>query len=289
MIAIATKIDVNCIDSMSRWEAKLHLGLTRKNRKTILSKRRHIGPLTIQRPFYPEKKDTCHLYILHPPGGVVGGDTLNIDIECGPATSTLITTPAANKFYRSMGPAAWLSQMLTVKNSAVLEWLPQETILFNGCRVCSKTIINLQQDAKFFGWEIVSFGRPASGELFTRGTFRQSFEIWKNDKPLLIDRVNIRDRAEVFNSSWGLKGKPVMGLLAVITNNAHHMEKARDQIHAMIEGVCNISVTLINQVLICRCLGTNATSMFETFTQIWKRIRFILLNKPYCPPRIWAT
>ena len=178
MIAAAKKVDVGRLGPMhpnSTWEAKLCLGLTAKNGKTILSTRRHEGPLAIQRPFYPEKNATCHLYILHPPGGIVGGDALAVEVECESGTSTLITTPAANKFYRSAGLTAWQTQLLEVGSNAVLEWLPQETILFDGCQVRSKTIVKLAEDAKFFGWEIVSFGRPACKELFTKGLFNQSF------------------------------------------------------------------------------------------------------------------
>ena len=292
MIAVAGKADVNRIDALypdSRWEAKLCLGLTLKDGKTILSKRRHDGPLTIQRPFYPEKNDTCHLYILHPPGGIVGGDSLTIDVECSSDTSTLITTPAANKYYRSAGFTAWQSQSFFVKNSATLEWLPQETILFDGCKVRSKAIVNLEENANFFGWEIVSFGRPACNEEFTKGWFKQSIEIWRDDEPLLIDRVDIKDRADVFNALWGLGKKPAMGLLTIVTNNTSDLDKARQEIHAMIKDVCSMSVTVIGKMLICRCLDINATTIRETFIELWKQIRFMLLKKPPSSPRIWAT
>ncbi len=292
MVTIAEKVDADCLKDLqpnSLWEAKLCLGFTANNDKTVLSKRRHVGPLTVQRPFYPENNGTCHLYILHPPGGVVGGDSLHIDVDCTSNTSVLITTPAANKFYRSAGLTAWQTQLLTVKNSATLEWLPQETILFDGCRVRSKTIVNLDENAKFFGWEIVSFGRPASKELFTQGMFKQSFEIWKCHEPLLIDRTNIHNRAEVFNSYWGLGNKPVMGIFTIVSRSTLDLLEAQSEIQDTIKHVCNLSVTLIGEMLICRCLDSNAITIRECFVEIWGRIRSKLLDKQPCAPRIWAT
>jgi len=274
---------------ISGWEAHLQLGLTYKNDKTVLSKRRHEGPLTLQRPFYPEQDGTCHLYVLHPPGGIVGGDSLNIDVLCEENTSTLITTPGASKFYKSNGFTAWQNQNLIVKEHASLEWLPQETILFDTARVDSSTKVQLSEKASFIGWEIVSFGRPACNEEFLQGMFKQSFEIWKDDEPLLIDRVAINDRAEVFNSLWGLQSQPVMGLLTVVNNDSSKLDMACLKIQEMIDDVSRLSVTIIGSVLVCRCLDTNSMSIRNKFIEIWKTIRLLVLDKQPCEPRIWAT
>jgi urease accessory protein len=274
---------------IASWEAHLQLGLTYKNDKTVLSKRHHEGPLTLQRPFYPEQDGTCHLYILHPPGGIVGGDSLNINVLCEENTSTLITTPGASKFYKSNGFTAWQNQNLIVKERASLEWLPQETILFDTARVDSSTKVQLSEKASFIGWEIVSFGRPACKEEFLQGMFKQSFEIWKEDQPLLIDRVTINDRAEVFNSLWGLQSQPVMGLLTVVNNDSSKLAMACLKIQEIIDDVSRLSVTIIGSVLVCRCLDTNSMSIRNKFIEIWKTIRLLALDKEPCEPRIWAT
>ncbi len=271
------------------WEALLQLGLTYKADKTVLSKRCHFGPLTLQRPFYPEKDGTCHLYILHPPGGVVGGDSLSIDVLCGENTSTLFTTPGASKFYRSNGIDAWQNHRLKVKQNACLEWLPQETILFDATRVCSCTRVQLSEKASFIGWEIVSFGRPACDEEFVQGWFKQSFEIWKGDEPLLIDRVNVQDRSEVFNSLWGLQEQPVMGLLTIVNEDLNVLKEAKLKIQGMINDVSRLSVTMLGPVLVCRCLDVNSMSIRNIFIQIWKSIRSLVLGKNPSEPRIWAT
>ena len=292
MITTAEKVDANNLNELqpnAAWEAKLNLGFSRKNSKTVLSKRRHLGPLTVQRPFYPEKNGTCHLYILHPPGGVVGGDSLDIEVECNSHTSALITTPAANKFYFSQGNTAKQINFLKIENSATLEWLPQEAILFNGSKVHSRTIIDINDYAKFIGWEIVSFGRPACNEVFTRGIFKQHYEIWRNCEPLFIDRTNIENNPEIFTSNWGLRSKPIMGLLTAVSSNILQLQAAQKEIQTLIRDVRSLSVTLIGNVLICRCLDTNATTIRECFIEIWTRIRSIILYVQPCAPRIWAT
>jgi urease accessory protein len=118
------------------WQATLDLHFQHRGGKTVLTSARHVGPLTVQRPFYPED-DTCHLYLLHPPGGIVGGDELTIRAALDSGCHTLITMPGASKFYRSSGAQAHLHQRLTLAERSTLEWLPQDAIFFPGARpVC---------------------------------------------------------------------------------------------------------------------------------------------------------
>ncbi|HEY3488167.1 MAG TPA: urease accessory protein UreD, partial [Gammaproteobacteria bacterium] len=112
------------------WQARLELGFERRDGKTVVAHRRHNGPLTIQKPFYPERSEICHVYLLHPPGGVAGGDALELEVAVSTGAHALITTPAAGKFYRCNDRTASLRQNLSVQAGSTLEWLPQETIVF---------------------------------------------------------------------------------------------------------------------------------------------------------------
>ena len=176
----------------THWRAQLDLGFSRRADTTLLSTRYHRGPLMVQRPFYPEGPEVCHVYVLHPPGGVVGGDRLEINVSCQADAQALVTTPAAGKFYRSMGAPAVLEQRLTVSENALLEWLPQENILFSGSIGKMNTTVELEGNAMFIGWEIVCLGRPASGETFENGIFSQSLKVVKNQNLLLADRFCLR-------------------------------------------------------------------------------------------------
>ena len=102
-----------------------------RGERTVLARRRHHGPLVVQRPFYPEPNGTCHLYVLHPPGGVVGGDRLSVDVRLARgAARALLTTPAAAKFYRTQGLRAAQRLHMRVGAGSRLEWLPQENIVY---------------------------------------------------------------------------------------------------------------------------------------------------------------
>ena len=151
------------------WRARLELEYKKSNQKTILSHRLHKGPLVIQKPFYPEH-DVCHSYLIHPPGGIVGGDILELDVVLHPESHALITTPAATKFYRSNAAQALLTQTIKIKNNAVLEWLPQETIFYNQCNAAIHTEFDLQENAHLSCWEINCYGRPAGNEYFKNGS-----------------------------------------------------------------------------------------------------------------------
>lgn len=170
------------------WGARLSLELARSAERTVLARKHQQGPLTVQRAFYPEGAP-CHLYLLHPPGGVVGGDQLEIAAEVRPGAHALLTAPGAAKFYRSAGPLASLQQRLQVDDGAMLEWVPPESILFPGARVRQHSRVSLQGSARFIGWELVSLGRPVIGERFEGGMADLGLRIERDGRPLLTERL----------------------------------------------------------------------------------------------------
>jgi len=268
------------------WLANLSLKFSGREDKTIISYRKHYGPLVIQKPFYPES-EVCHVYLLHPPGGVVGGDQLTLDIDVNKSGHALVTTPAAGKFYRSDGRVAQLKQSLCVEAGSTLEWLPQETILFSGCEVNMKTIVQLQGDAQFVGWEILCMGRPASGELFDKGRARQHFEIWRDKKPLMLDRSQLSGNDAVLTAKWGMQNYTVTGTMMAINVDKEMLQKVRENLPILSDGL--ISATLINDVLVCRALAHQAEYIRFAFIDIWKQLRLDLLGREACEPRIWST
>ena len=274
------------IQKAEGWQAQLDLGLEQRGSRTVIAQRKHFGPLVVQKPFYPEGP-VCHVYIIHPPGGVVGGDRLTVNISSGEQSQALFTTPAANKFYRSAGPLARLHQYLSIDTSATLEWLPQETILFNGSAVHSRTRIDVSEHSAFIGWEITCLGRPASGESYTDGHFRQQLEMWKSNRPLIIERSLLQGGQGVLNAPWGLQSCTVTATLLAYPANKALLELARSSITAHTDTVC--SATLLQDVLVCRYLGHHAEQAKAVFTAIWSAIRPALLNRNACVPRIWKT
>lgn len=268
------------------WFAGLELDFSYRAPRTVISRRKHTGPLVIQKPFYPEGQ-VCHVYLLHPPGGVVGGDRLQLDVNVAQAAHALITTPAAGKFYRSDGRTASMRQKMKVQSGAILEWLPQETILFSDSQVNLQTVVELEKDTGFIGWEITCLGRPASGEQYDRGDLRQHFEIWREGRPLLIERSALQGKAAILNADWGFQGCPVSGTLLAVNADKRVLEAVREALEDHYER--RVSATLINDVLVCRGLAQQAESLRNLFIHVWQVIRPLLLLRSASPPRIWFT
>lgn len=263
------------------WEAALRLRFAREGGVTRLVERAHRGPLVVQRPFHPEG-DVCHVYVVHPPGGVVGGDSLRLTAQVEAGAAALLTTPAAGKFYRSAGPRASLHQDFTVADGA-LEWLPQENIFYPGARARIGTRVQLQGTARFIGWEMGCFGLPARGEVFESGEARQSFELWHEDSPLLIERLRVD--AAVAQGRWGLAGHPACGSLLAYPAIAQMLQLARSVEFAGVALAC----TLVDGVLACRAIADRADLLRAAFVSLWQALRPALLERAAAPPRIWAT
>jgi len=268
------------------WHARIALGFALRQGRTAPVKRQFLGPLSIQKPFYPEGAP-CHVYLLHPPGGVVGGDHLEVIAHVASGAHALITTPASGKFYRSDGRISHQTQRLSVANEGVLEWLPQDTILFDGCNTHLESRIELEQGAKFIGWEMLCLGRPASGEGFDFGRCRQRFEIYREGKPLLIERASLNGGSPLLNAKWGLAGYSVTGTLIATNADQNCLEAARNAVIDVNDEL--LGITLLGEVLVCRYLGRQGAIARARFLQIWQAIRPLLLEREACPPRVWKT
>ena len=270
------------------WSANLKLRFTRPAGagKTLLAQRRHTGPLQVQRPFYPEGP-VCHVVILHPPGGIVGGDELATHIDLEPRAQALITTPAAGKFYRSIGAVALQTQTLNVSPGATLEWLPQESILFEGARVKTLTRVQLHGDARFLGWEILCLGRPAAHEGFARGWCRQRLELWRDSSPLYLETGRYQGGSEMLAAGWGLRQMPVTGTLIGVGEAPDLVAKIRASITSTADEL--FSISQLHDVLVCRYLGPCTAQARRLLQQVRDLLRPALLDIPSHTPRIWNT
>jgi len=269
------------------WQAELGIGFAPSRGRTILSRRRHRGPLTMQRPFYPEG-GVCHIYALHPPGGVVGGDRLLFDVRAATGSHGLVTTPAAGKFYRSAGPVAVQEQHLAVEPGGALDWLPLETIVYPGANARLATRVDLEGDASFFGWEMACLGLPASGAPFDRGELIQSFEVYRDGEPVLLERARYAGGSPLLDEPWGLDGHTVFGTLVGTADGP----ALSDRIHERAGGGAGnerFSLTRLDGLTICRVMGDNAFRARGLLAAAWNEMRFERLGRTACPPRVWNT
>lgn len=270
------------------WEARLSLFLQQQRDRTVLARRSHRGPLAVQRPFYPEADGTCHVYILHPPGGIVGGDSLTIETDIDANARCLVTTPGATKIYRSNGRQASIRQVLTVATGGMLEWLPQETIVFNGSHSIATTDVHLQPGAEFCGWDIACLGRPAAGETFADGNYRQVLRIWRDNDPVLIESNVIDGGSALLSAAWGLAGFTVSGTFAFVTGDRQALPLLRERL-AGEHTDCRFSVTQMREVLVARYLGHSAEQAKALFSETWSLLRSAVCQRSVVRPRIWDT
>jgi len=267
------------------WIAELELRFSKSKSKTFLSTRKHIGPLTIQRPFYPEG-GLCHLYLLHPPGGIVGGDQLSIEVNTDSNSSSLLTTPGATKVYRTSDHKhSTINQNFIVAEDSSFEWLPMETIVFPGANSQFSSKLLLSGNARVAAWEVYCLGRPAINESFDFGSLNFSLELWRDGMPILLDKLMI-DKTEL-ESVVGLRGFPVFGTFIISKTNKKVLETVRTM---MIEtDSCVTGVTQIEDIIIVRSLAKKTYLVQDLFKKIWQTVRPLVFEREASIPRIWAT
>jgi urease accessory protein len=281
------------IDEPAGWRAELRLRFaTAADGGSGLVERSHRGPLVVQRPFYPEGRQVPHVYVLHPPGGVVGGDQLLLHVVVDRGARCLMTTPAATKIYRSPRLAASQVNQFEVGQDAGLEWLPQETILHDGARAELETTVHLAAGARFVGSDILCFGLSARGETFASGCCRQRWELWRGDLPVVIERGRFDAADPVHGAAWGLGGARVSGLLVVSPApiGDETLARARARAAAMPLGDrAGVTVLAGGDALVCRYVGASAERARAFFQDAWAMLRPAVMGRPAIPPRVWAT
>ena len=260
---LATQSAVS-LKQVGHWQAELELHLEKRaSGKTVVASRHHTGPYVIQRAFYPEADGSAHLYLLHPPGGMVGGDRLTLSISLGAGAEALVTAPSAGKIYRCLSATAAQHQTLSVGAGATLEWLPQEMIVFEGGRAALTTTVNLADEtSQFIGWDFVCLGRAANELWFETGELSQKLEIKRTGKWLLNERLHFDQPRDFIKANFGLAGNTVVAtalFVACPSKLKLLLEDLRElcETHRFAEELVT-STTLVREVLVLRVMGRDA-------------------------------
>jgi urease accessory protein len=266
----------------SAWQGQIRLKFATQGRDTRLQHSYARAPLKIQRAFYPEP-EICHAVILHSAGGMVGGDRLNYQIDLAPHSQALITTAAAAKIYRSNGQIAQQQIAIDLAEGAYLEWLPQETILFDRAQYQQNFRVNLAPEAIYCGWEIVRLGRSARGESFTDGSWHNAFEVWQNDRPLWIDRQAIT--GDRWQSLQATNSQPLLGVLVWLGArvDAEVVTSAR----ALAPANSDCGVSAVAAGLVCRYRGSDRQAVQQWFLKVWDLLRVHYRQRSACAPGVW--
>ncbi len=270
------------------WRAELALDYQRRGERTVLAARRHDGPLVVQKALYPEGDSVCHTIIVHPPAGLVGGDELEISCRAQAGSHVLLTTPGAGKWYRSAGPWARQQIDVEVQAGACVEWLPQESIVFDGALANMALRVNLAGSAAYLGWEILCLGRTGSGERFGKGQCRLHTDIRRDGKPLWFERGSIKPGGCVDRSAAGLGGHSVCGTLIATGSGIDGDLLTRCRGIPAANGKGGITI-LGETLLVARYLGGSSEAARQYFENLRGELRPALTGRPAITPRIWNT
>ncbi|GHB23577.1 urease accessory protein UreD [Salinicola rhizosphaerae] len=292
-------------DAERRWDASMSLGFAADWNasaagRTRMIRARHHGPLRVQRPFYPETShrhpgtmaalgEPCHVYLLHPPGGLVSGDRLGIEVGVERGAHALLTTPAATKLYRadSHGVAWSQTNRLRVADGGLLEWLPQETIAFDGSRGLQRTEVELEGSARCLGWELMALGRPASHLPFASGRIEQRFRLVRDGRPLWMERQPLDPTHPRFVGRWGQGGASVQATLWAV--GLADLHEAVEAVRGALPASARWAVTQRHDVLLLRYLGVSRNEAWDLCSAAWQVLRPRMAGRDACEPRIWRT
>jgi urease accessory protein len=264
------------------WHARLSLGFARDGGCTRLVRRAHRGPLRVQKALYPEGPDTCHVIVVHPPGGIVGGDRLDIALDAPAGCRVLATSPGAAKWYRANGRVSRQDVRLAAGPGAAIEWLPQETIVYDDADVFMAHDVDLAPGAVYVGSEVLCFGRRASGERFLRGQVRQRTRIRIDGRPVWWEQGAITPAS--LASPLGLRGHSVCATLVAVGKPVP--PALQNALRALDAG---LAVSQVKHVFVVRFVGDDSERARALLSAVWQALRPHLLDRPAVPPRIWNT
>jgi urease accessory protein len=279
--------------ALTAWSARLKLAFARRDGRTELVQREHLGPLRLLKPLYPEGDANCHAVIVHPPGGMVAGDELTTEVRVDGEAHGLVTTPGAQKWYRSANKGARARTTLTLDAASALEWLPQESIVFDGTVARQDLTIRLTSESKLFAWEMVCFGRSAREERFRQGCFRQTIAIERDGAPLWQEHTRLDGGDALLHSPIGWGGHTVTATAWFARSAATARSNDEGLLAAIRETISTESLAAASNpapgFFVVKAMGDDAESVRELLISVWSRIRFDVFGLPPQRPRIWST
>ncbi len=274
------------------WQGQLHIHYRRDGDRSVTHDR-HSGPLRVLQSLYPEGWRVCHHVLVHPPGGIVGGDVLDIDLQLDADAHALITTPGATRFYRTAGERAAQRLVAKLAPGARLEWLPLETIAYSGCIAENVLCFELAPGAEMMGWDVLALGLPAAGQGFDDGSFLSSVSlpnVWlerghihASDRRLLHGPLGFAGHC-VLATMWFAAGSP----LAPARRDAL-LDAAREAVlgHAL---KTSAGVTSPHdEVVVLRVLAPRVEPAMQLLAAVWARWRSVAWSLAAVAPRVWRT
>jgi len=274
------------------WQASLRLRFASRGGRSVMVERRHLGPLLVQKPLYPEG-GICHAVVLHPPAGVAGGDSLDIELRVEAGAHAVIATPGATKWYKSLGRQASQRVCLQVDAGARLDWLPQENIVFDDARARIATELAVAPGGSAIGWDAVVLGRQASGEQWSSGALWLDTQVRIGSRTLWIEQAHFDAASPLRDAVPGLDGLHVLGTLWAVGAGATQALAETLAESLPYSADVRAGVTCLgadgHPMLLLRVLGRQMEAVRQVMVQSWSALREPIHGVPPRPLRLWST
>jgi urease accessory protein len=275
-----------------RWLAKLDLDFKCEKGRSFLARNSHVGPLVLQKTLYPEGEEVCCGIVIHPPGGVAGGDALTLNVNVAEQAKVQLTTPGAGKWYKANGLTASQCLHFNVQAHACLEWLPQENILFDGSHIRFNAEVNLEEDACYAAWDILCFGRQAQAEVWQTGSLHQNMTIRRNGRLIWNERAFLKPEQSIIQSMVGLNGHAVSASFVIAAGAVppELLQRCREvRPELALELHAKYGVTALPEIFSARYVGQSAQCARQYFEALWQILRPWYAKREVMRPRIWST
>lgn len=279
----------------ARWAARLELEVACREGRTVPVVRRHLGPLRLLKGYRHRgpDRDCWEQIVVHPPGGIAAGDTLDIRARAGAGSHLLLTAPGAAKWYRGRAEAdARQLLRLEIEPGGHLEWMPMETIVYDGARVAIENNLHVREGASLIAGDLVCLGRPAGALPFRRGSFRQVTRLVVDGRTRFIERTHLDGGQSDWRGPPGLGDATSFGSLLVVPANPDTLSglvaAMREAIERAAGDAGDAAVTALPGLAIVRWRGGRAEHGWRALRAAWAAARPVVNGMPADPPRIWS-
>ena len=247
---------------------------------------RHLYQSDPCRILFPRNTDGApkEAVIVTTSGGIVGGDRLRFEIAAEAGCIATVTTQAAEKIYRTAGANSEIYVTVNAVDCDFLEWVPQETILFDGARLRRRTSLDVSGGARVLAGEIVVFGRRARGETFTYGFLHDEWRVFRDGRLIWADALHLsRDIGAALENVHAFDGAAAVATAIYCAPDAVVcLEAARDLIS---DG----GVSCVDGILVVRMVDRDAAALRAGFAQFWQKFRHETAGLPAALPRVWEV